>query len=297
MKWLSQLFGRKEVEAGQLPEKPTMVDKQQESAAPAGGPTEGLPSTKPPVTIVCCNCGIRYFPGHNAIIVTAGEAHQALLGSGLKGVVGPGAELRMAEFSYRGTLATFGSPDLIMFRNWSEMAEDEKRSRRVTIHQVLTNQEAFRRTWKCEKCKTEQHYPLPGPTPTPALSEEQQKALFLRLSVLYKLASGTIMEGTGSPYSAPVSAQVAQWAVPYAERIRHAEGFARQDGDFDKAIAEFLDLQRVLPTAALVLMNIGVCYGEKKQDTEARSWLKKALQYVPREYEHIIEQNLAPFGS
>lgn len=292
MKWLNHLLGKKDIPSQQVKEKVTSIEEPQVSTSTVVVPgNESLP-TETPMSITCCQCGVQYVPGIDAIIVTAGETHRALLESGIQGISGPGAELRTIEYSYRGELATFGIPDLVMFRTWSEIADDEKKRRCKIIRQILTIEEAFRRTWKCEKCKAEQYYRFPDAPPTRFLSEEQQKALFLKLSVLYKIASESIESNSNSPSLTSISAQVARWALPYAERIRHAEAFCRQDRDFDKALSEFLNLTRVLPTAAIVLMDIGVCFSEKMQDEKAKYWLKKALQYVPQEYERSVQQNL-----
>jgi tetratricopeptide (TPR) repeat protein len=181
-----------------------------------------------------------------------------------------------------------------MLRDWSGIAEVEKAALFSLVNQILKSEEAPRRTWMCEECHTEQDYPFADAAAIDALSVDQQKALFIRLSALYTMAHENAQSHcTGSSCPPQVPTQVAQWALPYKERIRHAEALARRDGDFDRALVELLALQEVLPTAAIVLMDIGACHGEKQQNAEALSWLEKALQFVPPEYEHRVQQNIA----
>lgn len=75
--------------------------------------------------------------------------------------------------------------------------------------------------------------------------------------------------------------------MPYAERILEAvELFQRSD--IRGALSIFLSL----PEAAIVQMNIGVCYMELGDRQEAESWLKKSAKAMPPSRKGMLKENL-----
>jgi len=120
------------------------------------------------------------------------------------------------------------------------------------------------------------------------LSAEQQQALCMSLQKLQYIALGTTrvtLPGETSQFE--ISQQTARWAMPYAERILDAvELFQRSD--IRGALFIFLSL----PEAAIVQMNIGVCYMELGERQEAESWLNKSARAMPPSRQGMLEENL-----
>jgi hypothetical protein len=136
-----------------------------------------------------------------------------------------------------------------------------------------------------------------------SLSPAQQKALFspprhLEMLAKYKLADAGVL-GVASPLTdggiiktEPFSSDVAAWALAYAQRIQ-AGGALFRGGRIQEALAEFMSIHQDLPTAAIVLMNIGVCHGELGDEGAARSWLERSQRFVPTEFAHQVHSNLS----
>ena len=134
------------------------------------------------------------------------------------------------------------------------------------------------------------------------LSTIQQAALFTPASHLKLLSLGlgdAGILGIASPgaeggirQTQPFSSEIAKWALPYAQRIR-AGGDLFREGHLPEALQVFLSIRDDLPTAAIVLMNIGVCYAELGDKPAARRWLETSLQVVPAEFEYQVRQNLS----
>ena len=134
------------------------------------------------------------------------------------------------------------------------------------------------------------------------LSLAQQGALFAPPSHLKFLSLGlgdAGVLGVTSPRlegglinTQPFSSDVAKWALPYAQRNR-VGGDLFREGRFQEALQEFMSIYRDVPTAAIILMNIGVCYSELGDKSTARSWLEKSLRLVPPDFEYQVRQNLS----
>ena len=123
--------------------------------------------------------------------------------------------------------------------------------------------------------------------PSKGLSAEQQQALCLSLQKLQYIALGA--RSVTLPGESPkfeVSQQTAKWAVPYAERILDAQELF-QRGDIRGALSVFLSL----PEAAIIQMNIGVCYAELGEKQEAESWLRKSIDSMPPSHRGMLEEN------
>lgn len=137
------------------------------------------------------------------------------------------------------------------------------------------------------------------------LSQTQQIALFAPVSHLEVLSLGlgnAGILGITSPRSKggfiqtqPFSSEVAKWALPYARRIR-AGGDLFRAGKFQQALDIFLSIYQELPEAAIILMNIGVCYAELGDRETALFWLKKSQHVIPPDYEYQVSQNLSNLG-
>ena len=99
-----------------------------------------------------------------------------------------------------------------------------------------------------------------------SLSNEEQSALFCSLRELRLFASGLksvagfdVRSGDFISYQA--SPEIAEWAIPYATRIKEGEDLF-QIGENEKAINKFKEILAELTNACIVMMNIGVCYAE-----------------------------------
>jgi len=127
---------------------------------------------------------------------------------------------------------------------------------------------------------------------TRRLSAEQQQFLCISLQELHFIAAGAkwvTLRGETPPYK--MNPKVAKWAIPYAERILDAGELFRR-GEFRDALSIFQSLKRNIPDAAIVLMNIGVCYAELGEKQKAESWLKKSLREIPSSHRRLVEENL-----
>lgn len=127
------------------------------------------------------------------------------------------------------------------------------------------------------------------------LSPEQQAALFVSHTNLQLFASGLqglagIDTRTGSLVSVEMTADTAEWAIPYAKRIRDAEALHR-GGDISGALSAFQRLQSDLPTAAVVLMNIAVCHADLGDPVAAERWLSAAILHSPPDRRPLLEEN------
>jgi hypothetical protein len=120
------------------------------------------------------------------------------------------------------------------------------------------------------------------------LSAEQQQALCLSLQKLQFIALGA--KEVTLPGESPhfeISPQTARWALPFAERIVDAVELFRS-GDIRGALLIFLSL----PEAAIIQMNIGVCYMELGDKEKAGSWLNKSVEAMPPSRRGMLEENL-----
>jgi tetratricopeptide (TPR) repeat protein len=127
-----------------------------------------------------------------------------------------------------------------------------------------------------------------GVRPAKSLSAEQQQALCMSLQKLQYIALGATR--VTLPDESPkfeISQQTARWAMPYAERILDAVELF-QSGDIRGALSIFLSL----PEAAIIQMNIGVCYMELGERQEAESWLNKSAGAMPPSRQGMLEENL-----
>jgi tetratricopeptide (TPR) repeat protein len=134
------------------------------------------------------------------------------------------------------------------------------------------------------------------------LSSAEQAALFAPASHLRLLSLGLGDAGIlgiasprtegGTIQTQPFSSDIAKWALPYAERIRVGGDLFRA-GRVQEALKEFLSIDRDLPNAAIVLMNIGVCHSELGDKAAARSWLEKSQQLVPPDLAYQVRRNLS----
>jgi hypothetical protein len=119
-------------------------------------------------------------------------------------------------------------------------------------------------------------------------SEEREIALSLSLQKLHLMAAGARVTGLSDDASVDVvSAEMARWAVPHVERITEAERLFAA-GDTGGALSMFLSL----PQAAIVQMNIGVCYAELGDTRNAAHWLGKSAQCAPARLRPRVEENL-----
>jgi len=133
-----------------------------------------------------------------------------------------------------------------------------------------------------------------------ALSTEQQKSLFINPTNLNLFASGLrsmtgIEKETGVLRSVEISPKVAKWAIPFAERIREAEGLCKERKIVD-ALTRFRELEDQIPGAAMLLMDIGVCYAETGNTRSAESWFRKAWQTAPDEFRDRVKANMDRLG-
>ena len=133
------------------------------------------------------------------------------------------------------------------------------------------------------------------------LSAEQQKALFIGPTNLNLFASGLLgMTGlekeTGALRSVEISPEVAEWAIPFAQRIREAEGLFRGRKIVD-ALTLFKELEDQIPGAAMLLMDIGVCYAEIGNTRAAETWFRKAWQSAPDEFRDRVRANMDRLGT
>ena len=69
-----------------------------------------------------------------------------------------------------------------------------------------------------------------------------------------------------------------------------------KNGEIEKALRKFLRIHRRLPNAAVVLMNIGVCYGDMGKKSEAQDWLERARTVAPSEHKPLLEENIRRLG-
>ena len=90
-----------------------------------------------------------------------------------------------------------------------------------------------------------------------------------------------------SPYNATIS----KWALPYAEQIRDAEDCFKT-GRLQEALSLFFKILEDIPDAAIVLMNIAVCFGELGQKSDAKSFFKRCLEVIPGEFRSLAEENM-----
>jgi len=133
-----------------------------------------------------------------------------------------------------------------------------------------------------------------------ALSLTQQAALFapVRHLELLSLGLGNYgLKGITAPCTdggiiktQPFPADVAKWAFPYAQRIHNAENFFK-DGKLKQALKEFQKIEKEIPDAAIIIMNIGVCYGELGKRSLAKNYLRRCLLVVPEEHRHLVVKN------
>jgi hypothetical protein len=120
-----------------------------------------------------------------------------------------------------------------------------------------------------------------------ALSAEQQEALCMGLQPLHIIASAAKVSHSGQTAQVEINQETARWAIPYAERIIDAvELFQR--GDIQGA----LSISRSLPEAAIVQMNIGVCYAQLGERQQAESWFRKSAKAMPPSKRGMLEENL-----
>lgn len=56
--------------------------------------------------------------------------------------------------------------------------------------------------------------------------------------------------------------------------------------------ADILSIFLDLPEAAVVQMNIGVCYAELGERQEAELWLRKCVGAIPPSHRGMLEENL-----
>jgi hypothetical protein len=120
------------------------------------------------------------------------------------------------------------------------------------------------------------------------LSAEQQQALCLSLQKLQFIALGARQVTLpGEPPLFEISQEAARWALPYAERIVDAVELFRS-GDFQGALHIFLSL----PEAAIIQMNIGVCYMELGDKEKAELWLNKSTEAMPSSRMGMLGENL-----
>jgi Flp pilus assembly protein TadD len=130
-----------------------------------------------------------------------------------------------------------------------------------------------------------------------SLSAEQQTALFLGIPALESIVAlrpstySGFDKRIGAVVMLEMSPEVAKWAIPYAERIREAEELFKTNR-ITEAIAKFEEIQSLIPNAAIVLMDMGVCHAEIGDRSAALSWLNKAFQVAPSEYKALIQENL-----
>jgi hypothetical protein len=120
------------------------------------------------------------------------------------------------------------------------------------------------------------------------LSAEQQQALCLSLQKLQFIALGAkevILPGESAQFE--ISQKTARWALPYAECIVNAVELFK-GGNIRGALDIFLSL----PEAAIIQMNIGVCYMELGEREKAELWLNKSAGAMPPSRRGMLEENL-----
>jgi ribosomal protein L40E len=122
------------------------------------------------------------------------------------------------------------------------------------------------------------------------LSHDQQLALFLPPIMLRVMstAEGVLFNGV----FVKIDGKVAEWALPFSERITSASRSFRE-GRGAAALKEFFEMSKILPTAAVILMNMGVCAAAIGEKEKAKQFLQWSLQNVPAEFRHIVTRNLA----
>jgi hypothetical protein len=120
-----------------------------------------------------------------------------------------------------------------------------------------------------------------------ALSAEQQEALCMGLQTLHLFASGTKVSYIGGSSQVQIKQETARWAIPHAEKIIDAINlFQRSD------IQGALSIFQSLPEAAIVQMNIGVCYAQLGENQQAESWFRKSAEALPESKRGMLEENL-----
>lgn len=121
------------------------------------------------------------------------------------------------------------------------------------------------------------------------LSRDQQIALFLPPMMLrgMSFAQGVIFNGV----LVKIDQTIAEWALPFSERITSASKSFRE-GRITEAFQEFSNMSKILPTAAIILMNMGVCAASVGEKEKAKDFLRWSLQYVPAEFKNMVLSNL-----
>jgi hypothetical protein len=123
------------------------------------------------------------------------------------------------------------------------------------------------------------------------LSHDQQLALFLPPVMLRGLAfsaAGVMFNGV----FVKIDEKIANWALPYSERITSASRSFRE-GQVSEAFQEFFDLAKIMPDAAVVLMNMGICMAATGDKEKAKKFLQWSLRYIPEEFKHLVTNNLS----
>jgi tetratricopeptide (TPR) repeat protein len=157
---------------------------------------------------------------------------------------------------------------------------------------MVLSDKAHRKRWNLEEVTMGPRSESPL-----SLSTEQQTALFLTATELWLFEGG--LKGvagfdrrSGTIVEFEVSPEVAKWAIPYAKSIREAEGLFKANR-IAQALAKLEEIRSLIPNAAIVLMDIGVCYAEIGNKALAQQWLDEALQLAPSEFHKgLIRENL-----
>jgi tetratricopeptide (TPR) repeat protein len=136
---------------------------------------------------------------------------------------------------------------------------------------------------------------------TQQLTHDQQLALCIspRHLLLYSYGARGIIgteKNSDEIMSIPkINKDIAKWAIPYAKSIQKAEELYKK-GNIEEAISIFQSLNQEIPNAAIVLLDLGVCYSENNIG-KGREYLEKAKAISPKYLLDRIMENIIRLNS